>query len=483
MTLFDTQKTARFKEDKYASLLYKHHVVSNNKKLIDFKDDENGNPVQSLTGYLALKGDTLYLLQGNIKDDLPIKINNDVLTTRVSKNGDVVHIVSYNTPQTEYYSSFRINPEKLMGWSELLNQSDQIHSAGEQFNLLYGNVLYTAMCSRINICLSGNVSSGKSSFADCLDNIYDCIPRIEKPSSAPSLARGVSTEGVLFIDELSGLKTKEQKQGVETVINSLASGSNAISYGTAGSKAYRTQNPPPVTNLSCVIVYNLFGSKEDCSLNIKDSPFKPSYFRQQDFFDWMWPNQASLVDRFLRMRMPNGKLNVKQFLDNGTLTEEEEHNLKRMVKTVAYYREVAKAKFTKGVCGQPPELSQTEVDYIMKYITTELGVDDNSRYLSSLLEILKFAFVASKTSDKSFEWYADNYKKWIDDYQKMIRLDTDESWLRDNKIVTDTTTSTPKKVEKPSMPKEVNVNAELGNFSTKSDPLKEFDDFVENELL
>jgi hypothetical protein len=483
MVLFDTRKLADFKVEMYSKLLYKHHVVSSNKKLIEFKDDRDGNVVQPMTGYLALRGDKLYLLQGSVKDDLPIKIHEEELPTHVTKNGDVVHIVPYNTPHTEYYTSFRIKPDRMMSYYELLSMSDQKHSTGDEFTYLYGNLLYTSMCSRINVCVSGNVSSGKSSFADCLDSIYDCIPRIEKPSSAPALARGVSTNGVLFIDELSGLKTKEQKQGVETVINSLASGSNSISYGTAGSKAYRTQNPPPVNNLSCVIVYNLFGSKEDCQLDIKDSPFKPSYFRRVDFFDWMWPNQASLVDRFLRMRMPNGKLDVAQFLNGGTLSDEDIITLKKMAKTLAYYREVAQKGFTQSVEGYEPELTQDDIDYILAYIKNDMGISDDSRYLSSLLELLKFAMVASNRNRDKFRWYADGYKRWIEDYQKMIGLSPISDWEKDNKLTTDTTVSTPKKLDKPAMPKEVNMNEELGKFENKSNPLDEFDKFVEEQLL
>ena len=423
MVLFDTHKLVDFKQDMYATLVYKHHVTTSNKKLEEFKDDKDGNPVAPLTGFRALKGDELFLLQGNIKDDLPIKIMNpDELPTRVNKSGDVVTIVPYNTEDTDYYVSFRIVPAKMVPYDELLAMSDQKHSTGNEFTLLYGNILYTAMCSRINVGIAGNVGSGKSSFIDCLNNIYDCMPRIEKPSTGPALAPGVSTDGVLAIDELSGLKTKEGKVGVETVINSLASGSNTISFGTAGSRAYRTQNPPPVNNLSCVIVYNLFGTQEACQKDLNKFPYKPSYFRRNDYFDWMWVNGASVVDRFLRMKMPDGKLDTAQFLNNGKLTDEETTQLKMMAKSVAYYREVAKKGFVVGVANQPPELDKDDVSYILKYIKEEMGISNTSRYLSSLLEILKFAMVASKKDKTRFAWYADNYKKWMEDYDDMINL-------------------------------------------------------------
>lgn len=428
MVLFDTHKLADFKERMYSTLLYKHYVVSSNKKLIEFKDDEDGTPISPLSGFLALKGDKLYLLQGNIKDDLPIKIHDDLLTTRVTKNGDVVYIIPYNTPEVEYYTSFRIVPARMMSYEELLKCSDQIHSLGDEFTLLYGNILYTAMCSRINLCLAGNVSSGKSSFPDCLHNIYDCIPRIEKPSTAPALAPGVSTTGVLLVDELSGLKTKESKVGVETVLNSLASGSNTISFGTAGSKAYRTKNPPPTNYLSSVIIYNKFGARDDAERDIDKFPFKASYWKRQEYFDWMWSNQASLVDRYLRMLMPDGKLDTEQFLNNGRLTEEEITLLKRMAKTKAYFQEVARTGFTESVCGLPPELTDDDVQFIMDYIKNELKVGSSSRYLSTLLELLKFSLVASNKDRDKFRWYADNYKKWIENYQKMINLENADSF-------------------------------------------------------
>ena len=422
MVLFDTHKLAAFNEEMYSQLIYKHHVLSKNKKLIDFKDDEEGGVVSSLTGYEALKGETRYLLQGCIKDDLPIKINDDLLPVQVTKTGDVSHIVPYNTDEDDFYVSFKIKPEKMMSYNELLSKADQKHSTGDEFTLLYGNLLYAALCSRINVCVSGNVSSGKSSYIDCMNNIYDGMPRIEKPSSAPALAKGVTTEGVLAVDELSGLKTKEQKAGVETVLNSQASGSNTISYGTAGSKAYRTMNPPPTNHLSVLIVYNTFGTAEACRKNIRQFPFKPSYYKQEDFFDWMWSNQASLVDRFVRFKMPDGKLDVSQFLNNAPLNGDEKTTLKRMAKTVAYYKLVARKNFVEGVCGQPPELSKDDVDYILDYIKVGMGVGDDSRYLSSLLEILKFAMVASGKDRTRFKWYADGYARWMDDYQDMINL-------------------------------------------------------------
>lgn len=443
MTLIDTQKLAKFKEEMYSTLLYPHHVVSSNKKLIEFKDDKDGNPIKPMTGFLAAREDRLYLLQSDVKKNLPIRINEPLLSTRVTKTGDVSYIVPKNTTQNDYFVSFRIHPDRMLSYKELLDTSDQRHSCSDAFTKLYGNILYASIISRINVCVAGNVGSGKSSYYDALDKIYDCGPRIEKPSSAPALAPGVSTNGVLFIDELSGLKTKEKKAGVETVINSLASGSDRISYGTAGSKAYRTQNPPPTTHLSCVVVYNLFGSRDDCMLDIKDSPYKPSYYKKQDYFDWMWSNQASVVDRFLRVKLPDGKIDVSQYLNAHDLTDEEKTTLKKMAKTVAYYKECARHGYIKSVEGYPPELSVDDVNFLSGYILGEMGIDKESRYLPTLLEILKLGLIYCEKDREEFKSeFGKIYKQWIDDYYNMINLKKiDDEWSRDNGLVIDNTES------------------------------------------
>jgi len=471
MVLMDVGKTGKFKEEMYSTLLYPHHVISKNKKLIDFKDDRRtGEIVPSMEGYYAHRGDTLFVLQEDIKDDLPIKMVSENLPVHVAKPSDVVNVVPHNTEGTEYYRSFRIIPDRMLSYSEMLDCNDQLHSTGKQFSHLYGNLLYTAMLSRINVAVSGNVGSGKSSFAKVLNNIYDCVPVIQKPSTAPALAPGVSTEGVLFIDELSGLKDANSIKGVETVINSLAEGGDRISFGTAGSKAYGTQNPPPTTYLSCVIVYNLFGTKEDCSLDVKDSPFKPSYYKKKDFFDWMWDNQASVVDRFLRLKMPDGKLDVSQFIDNPPLTSEDKTLLKKLAKSAAYYRDVAKVGFITGVHGYPPELSSLDVEHIKSYIFNDMGISKESRYLNTLLEMLKFSMVASERDYTKFKWYADSYKKWMTDYEDMTRLSNPNStWDKDNNISSDATPSVPKIPKKVTF-EEVGMNNSLDLYDSEGKP-------------
>lgn len=417
----------KFRSLFFNKLIREHHVKTGHLKEFEFKQDEYSDFQAPIRGFLALKDEELYLLEEGVKEQLPILLHPDKLRTSVTKDGSVVTIVKNSG---SCFDTFRITPEKKYSYGELLGKFDQKHTQQEMYTYLLGNIYHAALIGRINVCVAGNVSSGKSFYGDCMHQIYDLIPKIEKPKTAAKLAPGVSTEGVLRIDELSGLKTAEGKSGVETVLGSLADYGDVISFGTAGSRQYGTMNPPPTSNLSCLIFYNLFGTKEQCEMSSKDWAYKPSYYKSSDYFDWMFENSEMLNDRMLRMKLFDGKIDVSQFSGDDVLEDEHIQTFINMAKTVEYFREQRRK-------GYVDELTAEDMDTITN--TTYRLMDRESRHAKVFRELLIFTYLMADKDVITFEYYADLYRKMIDDYDKMVKLarevpDRLQGYTTDNKL-------------------------------------------------
>jgi hypothetical protein len=370
---------------------------------------------------MALKNDVLYILEDNIKDKLPIAVG-DNLPELVTIQGDVVKVVRNKEGQ---YSTFRITPAKVMTYRQLLECFDQKHQNQEDYTYLYSNILHAALLGRINVCVATHVSFGKSFFGDCMNYIYDLMPNVDAPKTAPAIAPGISTYGVLRIDELSGLSKKEDRVAVENVIGGLADFSDTVSFGTAGSKLYKTMNPPPTYWLSCVITYNKFGTKEDVESK------KASYFRKEDYFDWMFPNSTKLVDRFVRFLFPDGKVMVNQFNSDVTYTPELRAKFIAMAKTAEYYRQARINGFTNplvvdGVTYEP-EMTEEEVGLIDKMVYTNVGKE--SRHSRSLRDLFLFTFLMADKDWVLFANYCEKYVDYMKAYNNMINTEEKEGWF------------------------------------------------------
>jgi hypothetical protein len=408
-----------FKKESYRTLIYPQHLITPNLKLIEFKPEINeltGEkvPYTPLKGFLAMKDDTMYLLEEGVKEQLPIRVSEN-LGEMITKDGNVVDIVSNDG---DCYKTFAIRPQPIYSWKEMVEFLNLKHTEPEAY-MLMNNIFLAARAGRLNCCISTPPSFGKSIGGDCADAIYDLMPKIDAPRTAPAIAPGISTDGVLRIDELSGLTDKAARAAIDGVLGGLADWSEDVSFGTAGSKAYHTMNPPPTTWLSAVITYNKFGTKEEVMAQ------KASYSKRNDFFDWMFPNSTKINDRFVRFLLPEGRVNIAQFNEVEELSDELRVKLRNMAKSMMYYTAVRRSNFinpvTIGDKTYPAELSRDDLAMIDKYVYTVLSED--SRHSKTMREILIFTFLLAEKDYVKFVHYANKYVEYMKAYERMVTLD------------------------------------------------------------
>lgn len=384
-TIFSFSLLASFSAKMYETLLYLHNLNTATPKVIEWKD--NFLPVH---GYILIKGNQRYVLNQYDEDSdednvnkLPIRVNN--YAELDSKSNDVVCYI------TEY-SSFKVKPELIYNFKEIIHMDNIIHS-NESAWTLYKIISHACRYGRINLRIAANKNWGKTSYFQMLDYLLNKCYVITNPQSFAGMSLGITDDGVLILDEISGDIPSEDKRSIAKFLYQLGDLRNKIKSGTAGSLSYNTKPMYDVTNLSCVILYNPIGYYND----------------KNKYFDFMFTNSPAINDRFLPLYLSDGELPIDQFSKSKhlKLTEDHERLFKDYMKSCEWVKQNWK--------------TIVDMDYIYDRLKTK---DIKGRHRDSYVEILCFIYLYSKYSDNLDDTYyliSEELWEWYKNYEKMIK--------------------------------------------------------------
>ena len=334
--LFNTALISKFKTEMYRTLLYKHNLSTTTPKVVEIIEYDNelvASTVAKTEGFFFTKENIKYLLPENDANGksniakLPIRV---VSTDRLNtKTKDVIEYIKGD------FRSFRISPKQVYDLGEIAKIDGITHQDMDMW-LLLKLISWTAYCRRINVIISGIRESGKTSYFDALGQCTNQGYVVKQPRSVLGLSYGISENGYIVLDEISGL-TAEQRRNIANFLFQVGERSQYFKTGKGNSAAHKLLATYDIPNLSCVILCNL----------IED------YTDTKTFFHYMFDNSQAINDRFFPLRL-NGSdtpvsenqrrelncyLNAKQFKDQDViLTGDIRNKYIGIVKSMEWYR-------------------------------------------------------------------------------------------------------------------------------------------------
>jgi len=400
---FNFSVLSKFGSVMYETLLYKHHLTHETAKLVEFKTEEY-KPMQ---GYIFTKDNKKYIidmLDDKDKDNLnkfPIRVTETEI--RDMKNGDVVHKINQ-------YRSFKITPEQHYSFQDMITMDNNVHSLPDEYTL-YKIIAWAARFGRIAVRISACPGWGKTSYYATINHLYDKTYVITRPRTVAGIAKGITQDGVMVLDEMGHLP-KEIRDEVSSMLYQLGQFFTSLTLGSAGSVAHKTKPLYNVDSLSCVVLYN----------RIED------YKDKDDFFDFMFSNAAALNDRFLPLRLPDGKLDGSQFKDDQIkdLSEETKTMFINFIKSAEYYKQ----NWFKIVDD--------------KHVSSSLEKykDVKDRHMKSINCIASFIYLFSYDEQREtlntgiYDYYLDMLYQWYKDYNDVVedKRDSDDLFAEEIKM-------------------------------------------------
>lgn len=396
MTRFTFTILGKFHDQTYKQLLHEHQIIESTPKYIEFLNDSR----PPIKGYHVRKDARKFIIDQGMKDSMPLKVRQEPQEEITKSKKDVVYVIEPNT-----VSSFRIIPEPLLTFKELVDMDQIKHSNPDDWTL-WKILLLVARCSRVNFCFSTNPAWGKSGMCDVYNYLFDLMPSLNAPRTQAALVRGLSPTGVLILDEFAGKELLSQDL-VPKILEQIAAGKNYITFGTAGSYEYGTRNPPPCTWLSTVILYNLFGTQEE--VHRKEA----SYCTKDDFFDWGIMNKAALNSRYIKFKPDDGELDVSQFYTGSQeLTNEDQELFRKAAKTLKHYE----IEFKDGCTN---ELTKEQLDFCQEIVANQSTVKEG-RHKGTLSELAKGIMLYHQGDTDAFSLTFSRLLSWHENYKKML---------------------------------------------------------------
>jgi len=209
----------------------------------------------------------------------------------------------------------------------------------------------------------------------------------------PGICLGISEDGVLVIDEVSGNLEAQNRRAISNILFQLGDLAPNIKLGTAGSMAHGTKALYDTPNLSGIVLFNPIHYYSD----------------KEKFFDYMFSNSPAINNRFLPLRLPDGKLDISQFSDSKHLSLDSENRqvFINFMKSAAYVQSNWK--------------KEVEFDYVKKSLAK---YDDISgRHKESFTEICNFIYLYAKDSEhpvEVYEKFEEELYAWYKAYDAML---------------------------------------------------------------
>lgn len=382
----------------FDELVYPIHLEDTTSELIEFWEDQH----PAFEGYRVKKGGIRYVLPSRVKQPgtgfvdvaslMPIKIKGDC--ERVFIKGARKYAVHVVEPQ--HIIPFRIVPDKQMDFASLIDAVDFKHSVPLEYTL-WKIIALTARCSRIHVCLSTNPAWGKSSIVSVFHDVFDRMMPLDAPKTQAALAKGISSDGVMVLDECAKLGA-DAANFISPVLFQVAGHNPRLNYSTAGSAEYKTKGTFDIGELSSIILYNRFGKE---------------YTEQKHFFDWMFPNKEALNSRYLRLKPSDGELDTAQFRGvDTTLRDEDTQLFVSMAKSMCYYQEQWRSELK-------DELSDEDRAFLVECVTNQPHIS-GSRHKASLQAIAEGIMLYVRKDMSAFSQYFSIVLQWYKNYHHMV---------------------------------------------------------------
>ncbi len=294
-----------FKEDYYKDLITKDHL--GDEAVIKVDDDQVFVfPVRYKGKVYAINSDTVE------KGKLPIKINKAV---KVAYKAKVFHYV-------KKFASAKIMEERVYNFRKLMDtMADFMHSEPDEF-LLYKISCFMLYLRKGFARFVSDAAFGKNSFPTILKTLMTDISIIN-PRSAAALEHKL-IHNQIVLDELTNL-TKEQRDLMQEALLRIADGATTYEKGTRGSAKLGTKDEYDISQLSVLILYNVY-----------------EYYQQsgqgEKYFDNVF--QYAVKSRFLPLKM-KGNLDATQFVHIAKPKEVAKvlkEDIKKIIRTIKYFQ-------------------------------------------------------------------------------------------------------------------------------------------------
>lgn len=381
MTKFDYRILSEFTREMYSTLLYEDDLIKKNAKLIEFKgmDKDDVAPYEPIRAYLLHKNNTLYVLDKKHYGKLPIRVG-QVEELNITSNDVVSYIRSFK--------SFRINPEKTMPFKALVDIDGLKHTSPLDWTL-WKIVCWAARLDKVALRVSGQSTWGKTGYPKILNYVLDKMYVLPRPKSIPGICMGITSDGCLVLDEMGKLQS-EIRNEVSSVLFQYGDNSPDLKLGTAGSSAYHTKPIYDISHCSIICMYN----------RLHD------YDSEDSFFDYMFSNSQAINNRLLPLRLPDGELDVQQFVNgDDMLTDTTRRMYIAMMKGAEWYRLNSDSEFVEA--------------------HMDLAREDNTirgRQRKWMMVLAKWISIYSEGETAVFDRLFKRLIQWHKDYLEMVNI-------------------------------------------------------------
>lgn len=353
-------------------------MQSKHPKSIEFKDVDG-----EIKAYILDKDNKRFLLPHKDDNDkhtiekLPIRVTDTKELT--TKSNDVINLISG-------YRSFKVTPQKIYNFQELVTIDNIKHSSEIDWNL-WKIVCWAMRLGRANVVVSSIREWGKTSYPTILNYLLGKSFVAEAGTFAGS-APGLTENGVIWFDEIGDVPSADRRS-LRKIFYQLGGWAEQIKSGTAGSFAHKTKSIYDTPYLSCGVLCNRIEDYDD----------------KKDFFDYMFNNANAITCRFVPLRLPDGKLDITQFEDSHTvkITDEIKKMFLNMMKSAQYYYE----NWTEDV-------NKTKID---NFINT---VEVKGRQMKSFKVIVNFIDLFADDDSGVFQVYAERLHEWYKNYKQAL---------------------------------------------------------------
>ncbi len=395
-TIFSFSVLGMYNKLMYGTLLYPHHLTTKTPKLIEWK-----TKYSPTRGYLLVKENRKYFyLQydetgANKKEDnidkLPIRVNSYDETD--AKNNDVVCFI-------DDYRSFRVEPKQDYTFPQLIH-IDNIQHSNPMAWTLWKIVCHAARYSKINIRVAGVSEFGKSSYFKVLNYLLSKCYVISKPRTVGALCLGITSEGVLVVDETAGDIESSHKRAISNILYQYGDMDNELKSGSAGSPAHNIKARYDISKASCVVLYN----------------YIENYGDKSKYFDYMFLNSPAINNRFLPLKLSEGTLSIDQFSEvkYSKLEEKDKELFNAYMRSAEYVRVNWK--------------KEVDMDYIYSSMNNNNLTNLTGRQRNSFIEICCFIYLyaTQQTEEGVDDVYGGLLKllySWYTGYGDMIKENT-----------------------------------------------------------
>lgn len=412
--LFHNKLIDFFNKHMFETLLYKKDLVNQSPKLFKYSDNITVNPElpeEQTKGYLLFKDNKKYLLP---QEDDSNQDNLSKLPIRVKKTMELVTKQNEVVQYLDDYTSFRVIPDHLLNYVELL-KCDGIESKDTCTWTLLKIIRNVAYCRRINIVISGIGGCGKTSAFEPLGKLTDKGTVIKQPKSVAGLSYGLRNDGFIVVDEIGALSS-ESRFMMANYFFQQGEFNTDFTTGKGKSSVHDMDYKYDISDQSCVVICNLF---EDYLMTDPEKG-EVDVSKKDKFFHFMFDNSQAINLRFLPMRVtePDCPLDrkqrrqldkyipVQQFTTNNIrLTDDIKKKYIDIIKSFEWY----------------VHNWETEVDYEFVEVEAKKNSKITERHYPSYKEILAGIYLFAKNTDwEMFDYYRNLLDQWIDWYYQSL---------------------------------------------------------------